>query len=205
MGAGGFEACVGCRHSRICCRGGRRDTQWKEAEGHGRISGPNNLKNLHAICWDVEHKRRRSQAWVTSRYVDTRNVAIQETPMWSCWISNRTYRCGPREKTKINKTDKQTVNYVFIDLLIWYLMGSYNLWPSVISQHRLFLRPTHCDTCPDFISFWGWVISHCTYLPQLIYPWVCRITGLLTLVHDSAVTMACRYLWTVSASSSLDV
>ena len=55
--------------------------------------------------------------------------------------------------------------------IIWYL--SFSIWlislsihPSMLSGHPC------CHKWWDFVLFYGWVIFHCIYVPQLLYPFI---------------------------------
>ena len=49
---------------------------------------------------------------------------------------------------------------------------------------------------PNFISFYGWVTSHCIYVPHLLYPLIChwtfRYLHVLAIVNSAAVNTGVR-------------
>ena len=61
----------------------------------------------------------------------------------------------------------------YMYVLTWYLFFSFWLTSLWMTDSR----SIHLTTKKlNFISFYGWVIFHCIYVPHLLYPFICRWT-----------------------------
>ena len=60
--------------------------------------------------------------------------------------------------------------YKWYHTVFVFLYLTYFTWQNTLQVHPC------CCKWQSFISFYGWVIFHCIYVPHLLYPFICRWT-----------------------------
>ena len=76
--------------------------------------------------------------------------------------------------------------------LLYYICFSlsdllHSVWQSLKIHQQLYKRP-------NFITFYGWVIFHCIYIPHLLYPFLCWWTFRL-LPRPGYCKQCCNEHW----------